>query len=128
MPAHDWLEDTKQLKSRFLFVQKLTDSYWDVWTSVYFPSLLVRQKWHVETRNMRIGDICILSDKNALRGEWRLAKVADIYPDAKGRVRNVEVMVCSTDGKPKYKPKCPQLLKRHVSNLMVIVPVEDTEV
>ena len=125
MPKHNWFEDNRQLKSRFILVQEVTDRFWDLWTSLYFPTLLLRQKWHVEARNLRIGDICILSDKNALRGEWRLAKVNDVYPDEKGKVSNVQVMVCSTNGKPNYTAKCPQLLKRHVSNLVVIVPVEE---
>ena len=60
------------------------------------------QKKILWTRNLRIGDIFTISDKNAVRGEWRLAKVMDVNPVKKGMVQNVQVMVCSTDGKPNY--------------------------
>ena len=124
MPPEDWVADIKQLKSRFILVQTLTDNFWDVWTSIYFPSLLLRQKWHVQCRNLQVGDVCVLRDKNTLRGEWRLARVTDVYPDSKGLVRNVKVKVCNTDGKPNYASS-PQYLRRHVSNLIVIVPAEE---
>ena len=126
MPAHDWMEDNKQLKSRFLLVQSLTDKFWDVWTDIYFPSLLVRQKWHVQYRSLRVGDVCFLRDRNTLRGEWRLARVTDVYPDKKGVVRNVRVKVCNTDSNPNYASSA-QYLRRHVSNLIVIIPVEEQD-
>ena len=126
MPAHDWMEDNKQLKSRFLLVQSLTDKFWDVWTDIYFPSLLVRQKWHVQYRSLRVGDVCFLRDRNTLRGEWRLARVTDVYPDKKGVVRNVRVKVCNADSKPNYASSA-QYLRRHVSNLIVIIPVEEQD-
>ena len=52
------------------------------WIQVYFPTLLIRQKWHVNKRNGIVGDVCLLKDSNALRGEWRLVKVSETYPDA----------------------------------------------
>ena len=46
--------------------------------------------------------------------------------DKHGNVRNVEVRVVPSQDKSKdYKPIKPNYLKRHVSNLVVIVPVED---
>ena len=126
MAAHDWIEDNKQLRSRFILVQTLTNKFWDVWTDIYFPSLLLRQKWHVQYRNLRVGDVCFLRDRNTMRGEWRLARVTDVYPDKKGVVRNVRVKVCNTDSSPNYACSA-QYLRRHVSNLIVIIPVEEQD-
>ena len=36
-------------------------------------SLIVRQKWHVESRNVQAGDIVLVEDLNALRGDWKIA-------------------------------------------------------
>ena len=82
------------------YIKGIKKSY--LWTTLYFLTLLLCHKWHVVTRNLRIGDIFTISDKNAVRGEWRLAKVMDVNPVKKGMVQNVQVMVCSTDGKPNY--------------------------
>ena len=122
------LEDVKQVKTRFLLVQSLTDRFWKTWTRIYFPSLLLRQKWHHTRRNLQVNDVCLLKDSNAVRGDWRLARVNNVFPDNKGVVRNVEIAVSSNlDGSTKYKPSACHLLKRHVSNLIVLVPADEIE-
>ena len=96
---------------------------------LYFPTLLVRQKWHHPKRNLKVGDICVLQDSNAFRGEFRLCRVSEVYPDSKGVVRNVEVTVAAKqDGSAKYTPQSLSKLKRHVNNLIVIHAVDDDAV
>ena len=49
-----------------------------------------------------------------------------MFPDRFGNVRNVEVMVKPTqDGSTHYQSSGSQKLRRHVSNLLVLVPFED---
>ena len=43
-------------KERFLLVQMIVSQFWDVWMKNYFPTLLVRRKWHYRQRNMKVGD------------------------------------------------------------------------
>ena len=125
-PKEMFSEDPKLADTRFLLVQSITSQFWKVWHKLYFPTLLIRQKWHNEKRNLQVGDVCLLKDANAFRGEWRYAKVSATFPDRRGCVRNVEVIVVpAQDGSIKYKPVKPNHLKRHVSNLIVIVPIED---
>ena len=119
-------DNPNKVQSRFLLVQAITNQFWKVWLKLYFPSLIFRQKWHSQKRNMKVGDICLLKDPDAFRAEWRLAKVTATFPDKHQNVRNVEVKVVpSQDGSKNYQPVKPNYLKRHVSNLLVIVPVED---
>ena len=119
-------DDPKKTTSRFLLVQSITTQFWKIWLRDFFPSLLVRQKWHVRHRNLRKEDICLLKDKDAFRSEWRLVKVVDVFPDRFGNVRNVEVISKPVqDGSRKYEPSLGQRMRRHVSNLIVLVPAED---
>ena len=78
---------------------------------------------------MQVGDICVLKDPNALRGDWRLCKVVEVYPDENQVVRNVAVMIpppALLDGSQEYKKgMAMSTLKRHVSNLIVIVPNQE---
>ena len=75
---------------------------------------------------MKVGDICLLKDPDAFRAEWRLARVTATFPDKHENVRNVEVKVVPSQGRSRdYQSVKPNYLKRHVSNLIVIVPVED---
>ena len=82
----------------------------------------------MERRNLCIGDVCVVKDSNALRGEWRLAKVTACYPDTKGKVRNVELMVKPKQGgKGAYVSTAPVYLKRHVNSLILLVPSDEND-
>ena len=117
--------DTK----RFILVQKIVDQFWRNWTKLYFPTLLRRQKWHLQKRNVGVGDICVLQDQNAMRGEWRLCEVTEVFPDSNNVVRNVEVTAPSPStltGDPSYKKDAARIkMRRHVKNIIVIVPKEN---
>ena len=118
--------DLKQVRSRFNLVQGLTNQFWKNWTTLYFPSLLIRQKWHTSKRNLCVGDVCLLQDSNCLRGEWRLCKVSETYPDIHGRVRNMEVQVSSKQsGSVQDMPLATSRLKRHVNSLVLLVPADE---
>ena len=108
---------------KFLLVQKIADQFWEVWMRSYFPTLLRREKWHYLRRNLSVGDVCLMRNTNALRGDYRMCRVTRVFPDEYGTVRNVEVEVSvKGDGSRRYKIQPLSLLKRHVSNLIVIVP------
>ena len=77
------------LSRRFRFIQTLVAAFWRKWNRDFFPSLVVRSKWHVERRNVKIGDVVILRDANALRGSWRLARVINTMPNEDGIVRRI---------------------------------------
>ena len=54
--------------------------------------------------------------------------MTEVFPDSNGIVRNVEVKVAPRyKGRGPYQSQVLYQLKRHVSNLIVIVPVEETE-
>ena len=121
-------KSTSNLSQRFQLVEKITDSFWRQWTRDFFPSLLVRQKWHVENRNVKIGDVVVVYDAKIVRGNWKLARVSKVYPSNDGKVRKVEL---------EYKNQRPgELLNRYtgttytrierpVQRIIVIIPVDE---
>ena len=78
--ADSFSEDPKHARTRFHLVQVLTDRFWKTWQKLFFPTLLVRHKWHNEKRNLAVGDECMVQDLNDKRGEWRLCKVVRTHP------------------------------------------------
>ena len=62
-------------RRRYLFVQSIVKTFWRKWLRDFCPSLLVKQKWHSQKRNIQVGDIVLIKDLNAVRGEWRRAQV-----------------------------------------------------
>ena len=119
-------------KTRYLLVQKIVNQFWTVWTKQYFPTLLVRQKWNTKQRNFQIGDICSMKDPNAMRGEWRMCRVKEVYPDSDGVVRNVMVTVSPpshTTGSRDYAKNFAKIhMKRHVSNLILLEEATNPEI
>ena len=117
-------------RTRFLLVQRITSQFWRNWVTQYFPTLLRRQKWHSLERNLSPGDVCVLKDANALRGEWKLCRVMEVFPDEYEVVRNVRVALPPSghDSSPQYRTGLEKtIVDRHVSNLVVIVPSEEEE-
>ena len=127
-PGQLFTEDPKQVKNRFQLVQAITNQFWKNWIKLFFPTLLLRHKWHTKRRNLRVDDVCLLQDESAFRSEWKMAKVVEVYPDKSGTVRNVQVRVKPNQvGSGKYTPSKGFELKRHVSKLLLLVPVEDQD-
>jgi hypothetical protein len=56
----------------------------------YFHTLVVRQKWHTEKRNVQVGDVVLLQDSNNIRGQWKLAQIVEATPGMDGKVRDVK--------------------------------------
>jgi hypothetical protein len=127
-PDQVFTDCPKAAKTRFLLVQTIVCQFWNVWMKLYFPTLLIRQKWHTEKRNLMVGDICLLKESNVFRSEWRLCEVTETFPDNSGIVRNVQVIVKAKQGGSKdYIPTKPIYVKRHVNNLVVLVPADERD-
>jgi len=110
-------KETANPRLRFEFVQRVIDAFWKHWTRDFFPSLIVRQKWHTTHRNIMVDDIVLIQDSNQLRGKWKLGRITKVYPDNNGKVRKVEVMY-------KSEGRAPIYILRAVQRLVVIVPAD----
>ena len=82
---------TVNSRRRLNFIQRLTDVFWKKWMISYFPSLLERPKWHHARRNLSVGDVVIIYDKNLRRGHWKLGLVTDATLGVDNIVRRVKV-------------------------------------
>ena len=116
------------LRQRFEFVQSIINRFWKKWISDYFPSLIIRQKWHTATRNVRVGDIVLVADSNVVRGEWKLARVNEIFPGKDGQVRKVTLKYKNPRPREpirQYKGHGFVTIDRPVHKLVVLVPIEE---
>ena len=73
-------------------------------------------KWPKPTKNIAVGDVVALTDENAPRNTWKLARVVDVYPSQDGLVRSVKLRVASKDSDP-------TILDRPINKLVPIVSV-----
>ena len=81
-----------------------------------FPSLVPRKKWNAEKRNVRIDDVVIVQDPNAVRGKWTIGRVINVYPGKDGRVRNVKLKTPTTE------------YQRPITKIVVIYPAKDMKI
>ena len=112
------------LKNRFDLVQSITTAFWRKMIRDFFPSLMVQGKWHTKFRNVKTGDIVLIQDSDAFRGEWRMGKVVKAIESGDGVVRNCEVQ-CRLKGEGRESKKRAQKVLRPVQRLVVIVPVDE---
>jgi hypothetical protein len=97
------------------FVQRIVDDFWKHWQRDVFPALVPRKKWNADRRNVRVNDVVVVENPNAVRGNWTIGKVTDVFPGKDGKVRNVKV-----------KTSCGEY-ERPVSRIAVIYPEEGYE-
>ena len=118
IPSGPFME-TSSLRQRFGFIQGIINRFWKKWTVDYFPSLIVRQKWHTSVRDVKKGDVVLVADSNS---------VTKTFPGKDGKVRKVELHYKNPrKGEPikTYKGHGYVTVDRPVHKLAVIVPVEE---
>ena len=92
--------------------------------------------WPVDARKIAsaidaidaMGDIHLMRDSYAFRGEWKLCEVDQTFPVVKKKTRNVQLRMkprqgCST----KYVSGVDVIVKKHAGDLIVLVQVEERE-
>ncbi|XP_023810653.1 uncharacterized protein LOC105357885 [Oryzias latipes] len=122
-------------------IQSQVNYFWKSWSQLAGPNLFIRSKWHTAERNVAVGDVVWLCDQNALRGQFKLARVVGVSTDKRGVVRDIYVKVSPSYGafsvvrSPKPVPvagdsesskSCQStILHRDVRRLVVLLPVEE---
>ena len=123
VPSGPFKECTS-IRQRHEFIQSIVNSYWKKWNRDFFPTLLVRPKWHTERRNIMVDDVVLVQDANALRGQWIMGRVRKVFPGTDGRVRRCELAYHTPpDNKNEYVP-C-KTFERPTHKLVVLIPVDE---
>ena len=107
--------ETKNPSHRVEFVQRIVDSFWKHWNRDLFPLLVPRKKWNTERRNVRVDDIVMVADPNAVHGKWTIGRVMSVYPGSDGKIRNVKVKTSTSE------------YQRPSTKIVVIYPAEGYE-
>ena len=79
------------LRARITLIERITDQFRKHWTSLYAPTLIQQSKWLQVKRNLKVGDVVTMADLNVLKGEYRLGRVTQMFPNADGMVCRARV-------------------------------------
>ena len=115
----------KYLVKRWRRVQSLVNDFWHKWKREYVSSLLPRQKWNRSTRNLRPGDVVMISESNSPRNVWKLGRIVSVSASDDNLVRTAKVLVGTTDLDSKGKrTSVVTSLDRPIHKLVLLVPCE----
>lgn len=87
--------DADRFRRRWKRVQYLADVFWQRWISEYLPRLQERQKWLKPHRNLRVGDLVLVTQGSTPRNQWPLGLVIKAHPGSDDLVRSVDVKTVS---------------------------------
>ena len=103
---------------------KLVDDFWKKWIVQSFQYLVPYPKWCQEFRNLCVGDIVYMFDRDSLKGHYQLGIVDSARPDHDGLVRRVivkyKISKGSSDSQVQFRYS-----ERPIQNLVLIIPVEE---
>ena len=88
-------------RNRWRLIQNLVKVFWKRWREEFLSTLNTRKKWREAKDNLKVEDVVLVVDQNALRGQWRLGRVEEVFPGQDGQVRVVQV---STKGQKLIRP------------------------
>ena len=63
------------MNRRLEFLINVVTGFWRKWQPDFFHALIVQEKWLVAKINLRVGDLVLVQDSNALRRQRKLAQV-----------------------------------------------------
>ena len=128
-------DSSENLLVRLEYVQRVVSEWWEQFRIQNFSSLVPTQRWQMERRNMRVGDIVLIQYENrSAPGTYRLARVVKVEVDkVDGLVHTCVVMYSlladlKLADRVKYKGITRKELRVPVQRLVLILPVEEAEV
>ena len=72
------------LKGRWRQFQDLVKHFRQRWMQKWLPMLHLRQKWHLEQRDITVGDTVLVVANDTPRGKWLMARDTNVYPGKDG--------------------------------------------
>jgi hypothetical protein len=88
-PPGNFQREDSYSRKRWRRVQYLSEQFWTRWRKEYLQNLQTRQKWQRPKDNLQIGDVVLVKDTGAYRGDWPLARVHEVVRGQDSYVRKV---------------------------------------
>ena len=79
---------------RWKHVQYMISNFWRRWRREYLSTLTERRKWVKNNKNLAVGNLVQVVDRNLPRGRWKLGRIMETFPGRDDIVRVVDVKTC----------------------------------
>ena len=126
-PPLDYSENSS-VTARLAYVTAVYDAWWRSWVKQVLPTLVPLRKWRKISRNITVGDVCLMTYIGNLKDDYRMVRVVRVQPDKKGLVRSVTVAYRKRDSRESSevywkKPLIEEIVP--VQRLSVLVSAEE---
>ena len=111
-------------KDQWRKAQQLAEEFHQAWRTEYLTEVTKRQKWQRDMKNIKVGDIVLVTDQNNHRSEWSTAVVVEVHTSDDGKVREATLKLANNWLDKKGKPMAPATtLRRPVTKLVLLLEV-----
>ena len=126
LPDDTGIVDSLPVQARYRLVHHVTNVFWEKWSKEVSPSLVVRQKWHTEERNLRIGDVVMICESSRVKAKYKMGVIDDVTANRSGVVRAATVRYSNVEKNPRGDDIVTTVcVARAVQRLVLIMPVEE---
>ena len=126
LPDDATLAEQLPIASRYRLIQHVTTMFWHKWCTNVSPGLVIRQKWHKESRNLKEGDLIMICEQSTIKSKYKLGIVDTVHTSDDGRVRSVTIRYVNVQKNSNGDGKVSVVyVKRSVQRLVLILPVEE---
>ena len=121
--------DDDKFCQRSAYVAAVEDEWWRRWISTVLPTLLPARKWNKEEKNLMVGDVVMLTYPGNVKDDYVLARVIELFPDAKNLARRVKVKYRRKNSKEDRKVCKSKMIEEIVAvqRLSLLEPVPRTD-
>ena len=78
LPDDTQLVENLPMATRYRLIHHVSVTFWEKWCVLVGPGLVLRQKWHQKSRNLKVGDLVMIADPSKFNAKYKLAIVAAV--------------------------------------------------
>ena len=108
-------KDEVTLGERYLFLEKLKDSFWKLWSDEYLTALMERHikqsRVPIKLRVPKVNDVVLVKNENMPRREWKIGRILKVKQGKRdGIIREVQLITTNKTGKRSIINRSPTFL------------------
>lgn len=91
--THNYLNSNVSSLTRWQFIQRMLQSFWQRWSQEYLSHLMNRYKWNSKLPEPNLGDIVLIKEDNLPPSRWLMGRVLAKHPGTDNITRVITIKV-----------------------------------
>ena len=126
LPDDSEMVTSLPISARYRLVNHITTMFWQKWSSEVSPGLVVCQKWHQKSRNLKVGDLVMIYEPTKMKAKYKLGVIEAVKESGDGCVRSATIRYSHVQRAPEGDGKVSLVrVSRSVQRFVLIMAVEE---